>query len=97
MTEHEPLPDRICPRHGTPFTPRRANQEFCSPECKNAAHREAKGFGDLLIRAGIITRAQLRVLYEALDAVGDTDALIELIRAQHPYTADADHHEEDRP
>ena len=95
MTEMKmPLP--ICPRHERPFVPRRSNQEYCSTECKNAAHREAKGLGDLFIRAGIITRAQLRALYEALDAVGDTDALIAAIRANHPYTDTAPKSEADQ-
>ena len=96
MTEKAPLPDRICPRHETTFTPRHPNQVFCSPECKIAAHKEEKELGRILIEAGLITRAQLRALHEALGALGNTEALIGLIRAQGPYTDPTASNEGDR-
>ena len=65
------LAPRICPRHETEFQPTRANQVFCSTACKDAAHKEERELGKLLISAGVITRAQLRAFWEVVNAADD--------------------------
>lgn len=80
-----------CPRCETPFTPKRQNQLFCTPACKDAAHSEARRFGTLLIEAGYLTYAQLRAVFAAISAIGSIEALVAQATAERPCTDTAAH------